>query len=77
MPPDQQAKINKIRTAIPNSTTDKMVKNATTSIKTIAQETGTTPTETPTPAGNKNKMLLIGGVAVALIGGYMLMKRKK
>jgi hypothetical protein len=77
LPPDQQAKINKIRTAIPKSTTDKMVKNATTSIKTIAQETGTTPTETPTPAGNKNKMLLIGGGAVALIGAYMLMKRKK
>jgi hypothetical protein len=75
LPPEQQAKINKIRTAIPKSTTDKIVKGATTSIKTIAQETGTTPTGTPT--GNKNKMLLIGGGAVALIGAYMLMKKKK
>ena len=75
LPPEQQAKINKIRTAIPKSTTDKIVKGATTSIKTITQETAPTPTETP--AGNKNKMLLIGGGAVALIGAYMLMKRKK
>lgn len=75
LPPKQQAKINKIRTAIPKSTTDKIVKQTVTDIKTIAQETGTTPTKTP--AGNKNKMLLIGGGAVALIGAYMLLKKKK
>jgi hypothetical protein len=75
LPPEQQAKINKIRTAIPKSTTDKIIKQAVTETKGIKQTTGTTPTETP--AGNKNKMLLIGGGAVALIGAYMLMKKKK
>jgi hypothetical protein len=75
LPPEQQAQINKIRTAIPKSTTDKIIKQAVTETKGIKQTTGTTPTGTPT--GNKNKMLLIGGGAVALIGAYMLMKKKK
>jgi hypothetical protein len=75
LPADTQAKINKIRTAIPKATTDKNIKNATTGIKTITNTLDEKPTGTP-KTNNKN-MLLIGGGAVALIGAYMLMKKNK
>jgi hypothetical protein len=75
LPADTQAKINKIRTAIPKSTTDKNIKNATTGIKTITSTLDEKPTATP-KTSNKN-MLLIGGGAVAILGAYMLMKKGK
>lgn len=72
LPADQQAKINEIRKNIPKSTTDKNIKNAVSQIKTILPTTMTTNT---TPFNNKN-MLLIGGGAVAILGTYLLMKKK-
>jgi hypothetical protein len=84
MPPDTQRQINSIRKLIPKGAKDKLVKNATTDVKTVATDTGnitnlepgTTPGTTPTKG--KNKMLLIGGGALVLgLGAYMLMKRGK
>ena len=72
LPADQQAKINEIRKNIPKSTTDKNIKNAVTQIKTILPKSLTT---NPTPSNNKN-ILLIGGGAVAILGAYLLMKKK-
>jgi hypothetical protein len=75
LPADTQAKINKIRTAIPKATTDKNIKNATTGIKTITSTLDESPTATP-KTSNKN-MLLIGGGAVAILATYLLMKKGK
>ena len=77
LPPDQQAKINKIRTAIPKSITDKIQKNVVSEVKNINQESGTTPlSQTTTTPTKSNTMLYAIGGAV-LVGGFLLMKKKK
>ena len=77
LPPDQQAKINKIRKSIPTSAIDKAQKNVVSEVKNINQESGTTPlSETTTTPKKSNTMLYAIGGAV-LIGGFLLMKKKK
>lgn len=77
LPPDQQAKLNKIRTNIPKSTTDKIIKQAVTEIKATNQTTADKDAnEQGTP--KKTNMLLIGGIGLAVLaGGYLLMKKGK
>lgn len=77
LPPDQQAKINKIRTAIPKSITDKIQKNVVSEVKNINIESGTTPLSetTPTPTKSNTMLYAIGGAV--LIGGFLLIKKNK
>lgn len=84
LPAETQAKINKIRTAIPKSSTEKIEKLAVTSVNNINQEAGTTPSEessgtptgTPTPT-KSNTMLYVGIGGAVLVGAFLLMKKKK
>jgi hypothetical protein len=77
LPPDQQAKLNKIRTNIPKSTTDKIIKQAVTEVKAANQTAADIDANAPgTP--KKTNMLLIGGIGLAVLaGGFLLMKKGK
>jgi len=75
LPAETQAKINKIRKAIPKSSIDKIEKNAVSSVKNINTQAGTTTTETTTTTKSNTMLYAIGGAV--LIGGYLLMKKKK
>ena len=78
LPSETQAKINKIRTAIPNNSTEKIEKLAVTSVNNINEASGTTPlsNETPTPT-KSNTMLYVGIGGAVLVGAFLLMKKKK
>jgi len=75
LPPEQQAKIDKIRKNLPKTTVDKVVNQTT---KEVVKNTTAANTNTTAPGvePKSNKMLLIGGGA-ALIGAYFLLKKKK
>jgi len=75
LPPEQQAKIDKIRKNLPKTTVDKVVNQTT---KEVIKNTTAANTNTIAPGAEpkSNKMLLIGGGA-ALIGAYFLLKKKK
>lgn len=73
LPPEQQAKIDKIRKNLPKTTVDKVVNQTT---KEVIKNTTGTNTTAPGAEPKNNKMLLIGGGA-ALIGAYFLLKKKK
>jgi hypothetical protein len=76
LPPETQAKINQIRKSIPTTNLDKLQKNVVSEVKTINEEAGTTPTETPTPT-KSNTMLYVGIGGAVLVGAFLLMKKKK
>lgn len=77
LPPDQQAKINKIRTAIPKSITDKIQKNVVSEVKNINIESGTTPLSETTPTQTKSNTMLYAIGGAVLIGGFLLIKKNK
>ena len=71
LPPETQAKINEIRKNLP----DKLVKGVEVKAEQeIADIKAAINQETPT---NSQKGLLIAAGAAALVGGYLLMKKKK
>jgi hypothetical protein len=80
LPPETQAKINQIRKSIPTTNLDKLQKNVVSEVKNINEASGTTPTSetttTTTITTKSNTMLYAIGGAV-LIGGFLLMKKKK
>ncbi len=77
LPPEQQAKINKIRTSIPKSSIDKIEKNVVSEVKNINQESGTTPLNNETTTSSKSNVMLYAIGGAVLVGGFLLMKKKK
>jgi hypothetical protein len=78
LPPEQQAQLNKIRKAIPKSTTDKIIKQAVTEVKAANQTTADKDANEPGTTPKKTNMLLMGGIGLAVLaGGYLLLKKGK
>lgn len=77
LPPETQSKINNIRKNLP----DKLVKGVEAQSETEIQDTKDAQKEqetaTDTSSGSSNKNLMIGLGAAALIGTYLIVKKKK